>query len=549
MKSSNLLRVAFTALALAIAACSSTPAKDSGKDKDKTAQDKPLPPVNPFRADSADKVAAQERKLGAEGLYRQARLALDSSDFSTAISRYSQIAARFPFTEYATQADLERVYALYRSFQPDDALTAADKFLKEHPRHPAADYVQYIKGLVNTSRDEGLSGTFGLDNTKEDVSYLRRSFDDFSLLAQKYPNSQYAGDARQHMIDLRNRIAQHDLHIVHYYVKRGAFIAAAKRSEQILLQYPGAPATVEAMQILEKCYLQMGLKDQAADVHKLLLAQQAMPTPQTDYPIAPKKPGFFAGLFSSSKTHETPPAPGAPAAIQVVPVDAKDAPKPVEAPPAKSGNWLKQLFTPGNEPLEGATIILPTTDSKAKSDADAAAGSGAKAPSNENGIRGSGFSITMEPYENADDNKPAAPAPAAPQPAPAPAAPAPTAPAPAPAGPAPAVTSPSSSIAPAVPTTLVAQNDSEAPTFSNWLRGVFSSDKKTEPTAADTKPESAPTPADKAAPAETAAPAAAKGDDGKAPTLYELLYNSVAPEKKANDNIAAPADGKAAAAP
>src|SRR3569623_916379 len=114
MKSSNLLRVALTALALAVAACSSTPAKDT--DKDKSAQDKPLAPANPFRADSAEQLAAKERKLGAEGLYRQARLALDSGDISTAISRYGQIAARFPFTEYATQADLERVYALNRCF-------------------------------------------------------------------------------------------------------------------------------------------------------------------------------------------------------------------------------------------------------------------------------------------------------------------------------------------------------------------------------------------------------------------------------------------------
>lgn len=410
MKSSNLFRVAFTALALAAAACSSTPAKDT-PDKEKSAKDKPLTPVNPFRADSASDLAAKERKLDADGLYRQARLALDSSDFSTAISRYDQIAARFPFTEYATQADLERVYALYRSYQPDDALSAADKFLKEHPRHPAADYIQYIKGLVNTSRDEGLSGALGLDSTKEDVSYLRRSFDDFSLLAQKYPNSIYAGDARQHMIDLRNRVAQHDMHVVNYYVKRGAFIAAAKRAEQILLQYPGAPVTIEAMQTLEKCYVQMGLKDQAADVNKLLVAQLAMPAPQSDYPITPKKPGLFERLRGSSKS-KTAAAPAAlltPVAVTPPPVEdpvpVKTAtPAPAEAP--TFGNWLKQFFTPGNTPVEGATIVIPTQASKPADKADAAASKDAT-PSSSNAIRGNGFTVTMEPYDDGDSKTPA----------------------------------------------------------------------------------------------------------------------------------------------
>jgi len=349
-------------------------------------------PANPFRADSDKELAARERKLDADGLYRQARLALDASDFSTAISRYSQLSARFPFTEYSTQADLERVYALYRSFQPDDAIVAADKFLKEHPRHPAADYVQYIKGLVNTTRDEGLSSSLGLDSTKEDVGYLRRSFDDFSLLAQKYPNSPYSGDARQHMIDLRNRIAQHDLHIVHFYIKRGAFIAAAKRSEQILVQYPGAPATIEAMQILENCYIQMGLKDEAADVHKLLVAQQAMPPAQTDYPVAPKKPGFFARLIGIFKSKPSTPAPAALASpAPIAPVATTD-----------NRNWLQRLFTPGNEAIEGATIVIPTQGNKSDSTSDAKpAASDASKPS------GTGFSITMEPYDDGDSKKPA----------------------------------------------------------------------------------------------------------------------------------------------
>ena len=402
MKSSNLFRAAFTALALAAAACSSTPAKDT-PDKDKSAKDKPLTPANPFRADSVSDLAAKERKLDGDGLYRQARLALDSSDFTTAISRYDQIAARFPFTEYATQADLERVYALYRSFQPDDALSAADKFLKEHPRHPAADYIQYIKGLVNTSRDEGLSGALGLDNTKEDVSFLRRSFDDFSLLAQKYPTSIYAGDARQHMIDLRNRIAQHDLHVVNYYVKRGAFIAAAKRSEQILLQYPGAPATVDAMNILEQSYRQMGLNDQADVVHKLLVAQRALPPPQTDYPVPPKKPGFFAGITNIFKSE-----PAAPAPPSLTPqVKSGPAPAPVSAPESKpeasSKSWLEQLFTPGNKSVEGATIVLPSQTSTP----DAASSKSDQPAPSSNAVKANGFTITMEPYDDGDSKKPA----------------------------------------------------------------------------------------------------------------------------------------------
>lgn len=242
---------------LLAAACSTDPSKE-------------LPPDNPFR----DNPQRNARELRAEAgtLYQAARKSLDSGDYTGALLRYDQIAARYPFTDYATQSDLERVYAQYRGYEPEKALFSADKFLREHPRHPAADYVQYVKGLVNADREQGFAGFLGLDTTKEDVSNSRRAFDDFALLVQKYPQSRYAADARQRMIYLRNRLAQHDMHVVRYYVKRGAHIAAARRAEQVLTQYPGAPASLEALRIMESSYRELGLTQQADDAAKLLAA-------------------------------------------------------------------------------------------------------------------------------------------------------------------------------------------------------------------------------------------------------------------------------------
>ncbi|MFP5307452.1 MAG: outer membrane protein assembly factor BamD, partial [Gammaproteobacteria bacterium] len=114
-----------------------------------------------------------------------------------------------------------------------------------------------------------LRDALGFDTSRRDTSGLRRSFDDFSLLIQRYPQSPYAGDARARMIYLRNRLASHELTVVEYYIRRGAFVAAAKRAEQIVAQYPGAPATVRALSLLQESYEALGLPDQAADARKL----------------------------------------------------------------------------------------------------------------------------------------------------------------------------------------------------------------------------------------------------------------------------------------
>ncbi|NGY05261.1 outer membrane protein assembly factor BamD [Solimonas terrae] len=244
--------IAATLVVAGLAACSSNP--------DKAPSRNPLHP---------EEISQREQRLQAGALYAAARESLDSADYDTAIQRYNTLATRFPFTDYAIQGEMEKVYAEYRAFKSDEALTDADHFLRDYPRNPGVDYVQYLKGLVNFDRDRGLEAMLGFDVSKRDITNLRRSFDDFQLLVQKYPDSRYIADARLRMIDLRNRMADHEMTVVRYYMRRGAYIAAAKRAEQIVAEYPGSPITVEALAALEKAYNSVGMKDQAADAHKL----------------------------------------------------------------------------------------------------------------------------------------------------------------------------------------------------------------------------------------------------------------------------------------
>ena len=301
MNPSIIVRTACVALVFLVAACASDP-KDG--------------PPKPGQ----QRTAAQER-IEAEKLYRSAREVLDSGDMSTALTRYDKLSQQFPFSEFSTQGELERVYALYRNYQPDQALGAADKFIREHPRHSGAAYAQYLKGLINSTRDEGLSGFIGLDTTKEDVGFLRNAFDDFAVLVRKYPNSPYVGDARQRMIDLRNRVAQHEIHVVRFYVKRGAYIAAAKRAEQIVIQYPGAPASLEALKLLQDSYRSLNLIQQADDAGKLLAALSKSQA-ENDYPDY--SPDALPKPFKDT----TP--------VQVVPVDKAQV---------QDDSWLQSLLS------------------------------------------------------------------------------------------------------------------------------------------------------------------------------------------------------------
>lgn len=267
-------RILAAALAVALTACSSDPST--------------LPATNPFKGSKSER----EMRLEADGLYKLARRSLDSADFQGAIQRYNNILLRYPFTDYATQAQLESIYAKYRAFDPDGALSTADRFLKEHPRHASVDYVHYLKGLVNFQRGESLFDAL-VDTSGQDVGFARRAFDDFALVLQRHPNSRYAGDAQQRMVYLRNKIATHELTIVKYYVRRGAHVAAARRAEKIIADYPGAPATAEALVLLENSYRDGGLTAQADEVRRLRQANPTLVAPSSAPAV--ERPGGILG--------------------------------------------------------------------------------------------------------------------------------------------------------------------------------------------------------------------------------------------------------------
>lgn len=200
-----------------------------------------------------------------EVLYKRAKKSLDAYNFNGAIKTYEALTARFPFTDQARQARLDLIYAYYRAGEADSATDAADEFIRENPTHPRVDYAWYIKGLVYFDRPPNfLEALFHVDLSKRPPVNARKSFAAFKTVVVDYPKSAYAHDARQRMIYLRNRLANYEIHVAQYYMKRGAYIAAAQRAKGCIEDYDGAPATRQALEILIEAYKKMGLQPLAA---------------------------------------------------------------------------------------------------------------------------------------------------------------------------------------------------------------------------------------------------------------------------------------------
>lgn len=204
-------------------------------------------------------------------LYAAAKEAQGEGSWETAAKMLEKLEARYPYGRFAQQAQLELAYVYWKSNEPGSALAAADRFIKLHPNHPAVDYAYYLKGLVNFNEDLGLVGHLSnQDLTERDPKAAREAFDSFKELVTRFPNSKYAADSIKRMNYLVNALASLEVHVARYYMKRGAYIAAANRAQVAVETYPQAPAIEEAMFILVAAYDKLGMNDLRDDAERVM---------------------------------------------------------------------------------------------------------------------------------------------------------------------------------------------------------------------------------------------------------------------------------------
>jgi outer membrane protein assembly factor BamD len=206
-----------------------------------------------------------------EELYQQGATALGAGNWDFASRSFERLVARFPFGAYTEQSTINLAYAQYKNDKPDDAYSTINRFIKTYPTNKHIDYAYYLRGLINFNRSAGFIERYvGQDMTKRDQTNVRQSFDDFSALVTRYPQSIYEADSRQRMIYLRNTMADADLHIAIFYLRRNAYVAASNRAKAIVETYPQSPEAGDALAVMVESYKKLGQDKLADDAERVL---------------------------------------------------------------------------------------------------------------------------------------------------------------------------------------------------------------------------------------------------------------------------------------
>lgn len=187
-------------------------------------------------------------------LYNQALADLEAGDTKDATEKFEQIDLEHPYSDEARKAMLMSAFLHFRRAQYQEAINDAERYVTLFPATEDAAYAQYLIGesyfrqIPDVTRDQDLS---------------LKAMDAMGQVIQKYPDSEYANDARKKIDVARDQIAGKEMQIGRYYLERREYLAAVNRFRTVVEQYQTTRHVEEALLRLTESYLSLGIVPEA----------------------------------------------------------------------------------------------------------------------------------------------------------------------------------------------------------------------------------------------------------------------------------------------
>ena len=215
--------------------------------------------------------------------------------YANAVKIYEHLESTYPFGPHAQQTELNIIYAYYMNNNPGAAKAAAERYIHLYPQAKDVDYAYYMRALASLSEERTFAEKhLPIDLSQRDLANAHKSYDEFSELTTRFPQSRYLPDARQHMVYLRNMFAQNDVNVAEFYLERKAYVAAVNRAYNVVKNYQQSPQTADALEILVQAYKGLGLTT---------LSNNALQTLALNYPNSKQYRIARGDEARSSKDH------------------------------------------------------------------------------------------------------------------------------------------------------------------------------------------------------------------------------------------------------
>jgi outer membrane protein assembly factor BamD len=193
--------------------------------------------------------------IPADRLYNEGVFLLNEKKaLKEAAKKFEEVDRQHPYSEWARKALLMSAYSNYEAKQYDEAISAGKRYIALHPGSPDVAYAYY---LVAVSEFEQIS------DVSRDQSRTEKAIGSLEEVIRKFPESEYAGQARRKIEVARDNLAAYEMSVARFYQSRKNFIGAINRFKVVVTQYQTTRHVEEALMRLTECYMALGIVQEA----------------------------------------------------------------------------------------------------------------------------------------------------------------------------------------------------------------------------------------------------------------------------------------------
>ncbi len=193
--------------------------------------------------------------------YNEGLKALDEGDVLFAAKNFNAVENLYPQSIWAPRSVLMAAYSYYTQDYYGDAISELKRFIRNYPANDNLDYAYFLLGTCYYEL---------IVDEKKDLSSLLNSKKYFDIVIKKYPNTDFALDAKFKLDLIANILASKEIYIGKYYMSKKKWIPAINRFRNVVNNYEKTEYVEEAIHRLVEVNYMIGLESEAKKYAALL---------------------------------------------------------------------------------------------------------------------------------------------------------------------------------------------------------------------------------------------------------------------------------------
>lgn len=183
-------------------------------------------------------------------------------DYDRAIEQFQSIIDNYPYSQYELLAQLKIADAYFADDRYEEALAYYQDFADLHPEHEKVPYTMLQAALCHYNQ---------IESVDRDQNATLLATEALTRLIERHPYAEETRRAEELTLELRTRLALHEIEIADFYRARTHWQSAAARYRRVIDEYPGLGLDARSLFRLGLCLEEMNRSDEALRLYHVVV--------------------------------------------------------------------------------------------------------------------------------------------------------------------------------------------------------------------------------------------------------------------------------------